>query len=300
MEKTLNEIAAKSLGDSTSYAVFTDKYDPSLLNPMPRDLGRADWKINPQKFSGVDVWHAHESSFLTDNGLPVAGTLKFMYSSDSVLMVESKSMKLFLNSFDMCKMGPDVDSAIRRYCSVVKRELERVIGEPVSIGFFMDGATPENPVEGYNDLFDVIPDLPFMKFDDYSGKGNHLVFQKEEGLNQTVKVKTNILRSRCRHTKQKDTGTAFITIQTENGLITLDSLLRQIVSLRECNEFHELLAEKLFQDINSVQGVVGCQVILMYNRRGSLDINPIRTNKTSWIPDEFLDMNTLTQKTQGQ
>ena len=101
----LSKIASKTLGDSTSYAIYTDKYDPSLLNPMPRELGRKDWNIDKTKFRGYDVWNCHEASFLTNTGLPVAGTLKFCYSSDSEMMVESKSRKLFLNSFDMCKMG---------------------------------------------------------------------------------------------------------------------------------------------------------------------------------------------------
>lgn len=298
--RQLTEIAARSLGDSTSYAVFTDKYDPSLLNPMPRNLGRGDWNIDPSKFRGVDVWHCHEASFLTNNGLPVAGTLKFMYSAKSEMMIESKSMKLFLNSFDMWKGGSTIQNAINNYCVVVKEELEKVIKVPVSIDFHLDGAKTYSIETGYIDLYDVVPNINELEIKDYTGKSNHLVFQVEEGFSQTVRVKTNVLRSRCRHTKQKDTGTALVTIETKDGCLTLSSLLRQIVSLRECNEFHELLAEKLYQDIISVPGVVNCQVLLMYNRRGSLDINPLRASTGEWMDNAFLNVSSLTQKTQGQ
>ena len=93
----LNDIASKSLGSSASYAVYTDKHDASLLNPMPRNLARDGWAIKGDEFVGYDTWHCHESTFLLNNGLPIAGTLKIVCPADSEFMVESKSAKLYLN-----------------------------------------------------------------------------------------------------------------------------------------------------------------------------------------------------------
>ena len=115
MSTNLTDIAAKTLGTANSYAVYTTQFDASLLNPMPRSEGRKDWGIKGDEFHGWDVWHCHEATFLIDSGAPVAGTLKIKYSSDSKYMVESKSAKLYINSFDMCKMGATVEKAISAY-----------------------------------------------------------------------------------------------------------------------------------------------------------------------------------------
>lgn len=309
MKQTINDYASKSLGSENSYAVYTDKYDSSLLNAMPRELGRKDWEIDSKQFFGVDVWVCHEASFLTTNGLPVAGTLKFSYSSQTKLMVESKSMKLFLNSFDMCKIGSTIDNAIVNYCVVVKEELEKLLDCVVNVSFFKEG-------QKYFDLFseteliylDKIEGVEDIQFEDYFGKINHLSFQEEKsglGIVFDNTYTTPTLRSRCRHTKQKDTGTAYIHIVSENGYIEESSLFKQIVSLRECNEFHELLAEKLMKDLLSVEGVKSCSVLLMYNRRGSLDINPMRISSNFDEDDIFLSKNLqnprlLIKKTQFQ
>ena len=113
-------------------------------------------------------------------------------------------------------------------------------------------------------------------------------------------MSTNVLRSRCRHTKQKDTGTAFIHIEIEKGRLDVASLFKEIVSLREVNEFHEFCAEKLFTSIMKLEKVKECMVMLLYSRRGLLDINPVRASDFSLIPTTLSDVNRYTKKTQGQ
>jgi len=80
----LSDIASKTLGSSASYAVYTDKFDPSLLNPMPRSLARDQWNIKPSDFVGYDTWHCHEATFLLNNGVPVAGTVNMF-----ILVIQS-------------------------------------------------------------------------------------------------------------------------------------------------------------------------------------------------------------------
>lgn len=303
--KDMNEIAARSLGSSNSYAVYTDKFDSSLLNPLPRALARQGWGITGKEFVGVDVWHCHEATFLLDNGCPVAGTLKFVYESNTDFVVESKSAKLYLNSFDMCKMGATVEEAIANYEKQVSVDLSNTVDGHVDVKFFssIDYANSEISVPFgiyYDDLFKLIgvENIEKMVFDDYHAKENHISVNDGE---QMLKVFTNVLRSRCRHTKQKDTGTAFIYRKSDHTAIDPSSLLRQIVSLREVNEFHEFCAEKIFVDIlNKSRENDEIMVALMYSRRGSLDINPIRATSFDLIPPELYIANRLTEKTQGQ
>jgi len=308
MTDKMTEIASKSLGDSTSYAVYTDKFDPTLLNPMPRRIAREGYGINGDEFKGFDAWTSHESTFLLDNGLPVAGTLKFVYGAESDLMVESKSAKLYLNSFDMCKMGGTEETAISNYEAQVQKDLENVLQTPVQVKFYSSdawiAATHFNPIRDYVNL--VGPEgisrktLESMVFDDYEGKKNHIEAM-DVGLPVSQKWYTNALRSRCRHTKQKDTGLAAISSQGVT-LINPTSILRQVVSLREVNEFHEFCAEKLFVEIASkLKPTDDLSIMLLYSRRGSLDINPVRyrgdiTGELSQQSKAFY----LADKVQGQ
>lgn len=300
----MNEIAARSLGSSTSYAIYTDKFDPSLLNPMPRKLAREHWGITGEEFVGVDVWHCHEATFLLDNGCPVAGTLKFVYGAETEFMIESKSAKLYLNSFDMCKMGPTFKEAIVNYELQIAEDLSQTVGGRVDVKFFssIDYAIhqPVNIIGGVNDLYMLIrPEiLERMHFDDYTAQGSYIEMDPNMKI---LRAYTNALRSRCRHTKQKDTGAALIYHRSNFAAIEPSSLLRQIVSLREVNEFHEFCAEKLFTEIaKKAQKDDDICVALLYSRRGSLDINPVRANKIEQIPLELRNANILTMKVQGQ
>jgi 7-cyano-7-deazaguanine reductase len=310
----LNDIASKSLGSSASYAVYTDRHDASLLNPMPRKLAREGWGIKGDEFVGYDTWHCHESTFLLNNGAPIAGTLKYTYSSDSKYMVESKSAKLYLNTFDMCKMGQSVDTAIQNYELQVKTDLEKALETEVDVKFFKSGDDEQGifPMEGYLDLQTFLgKDIETLEIDDYTAEKNHLQFEKVNfsGFGYSVKENkalyknkffTNALRSRCRHTKQKDTGAAYIWINTLDSVLKPESLFKQIISLREVNEFHEFCAEKLYTEIMKCPEVESCCVTLLYARRGSLDINPTRATSYDMLPPVLINPKYYTKKAMGQ
>lgn len=303
-KKTMADYASQSLGDSTSYAIYTDQYDPALLVRMPRNLAREDWGIKGDEFTGYDVWHCHEATFLNYYGLPIAGTLKIMIPSHSRWMIESKSMKLFLNSFDMCRMGSsNIQNAIGDYERKVGYHLGQCIDHGVQVRFFLDRQEEYDVISGYHNLYDLV-DVENLEITDYNCEENHLEsIELKEGKQDDiydVKVYTNVLRSRCRHTKQKDTGSAYIHIQCSKKTVELSGLLKHIISLREKNEFHEFCAEKLLVDISKVDGVKEVMVMLLYARRGSLDINPIRTTSGSLLPEHFVNIEELTTKTHGQ
>lgn len=297
--KTLNDIAAKSLGSSTSYAVYSDQFDSSLLNPMPRKIARDDWGIVGDEFVGYDVWHCHESTFLTNSGVPVSGTLKFVYSCQSEFMIESKSMKLYLNSFDMCRMGNTVEESVKNYTKQIKTDLEKVLQTEVDIGFFSNSnqVNKENLLENYYDVSDIC-DLNELEIDDYHSKQNHIKLETTAG---GIKLFTNSLRSRSRHTKQKDSGTAAIKHVSDYAVMSPASIFKQIVSLREVDEFHEFCSEKLFVEMyDKINMNDELLVMLLYSRRGSLDINPVRASSYSLLPRNFIDAKVLTEKAMNQ
>ena len=117
------------------------------------------------------------------------------------------------------------------------------------------------------------------------------------------KLFTNVLRSRCRHTKQKDTGLAAFTQKSKlyDEYVTAKSFLKEVVSLREVNEFHEFCAEKLYSTVkNKTSADYEFCIMLLYSRRGSLDINPVRASLYDMLPQALIDVNILTEKVQGQ
>ena len=308
-KEEFKEKYGKHLGQMGSYAIHTDQYDPTLLVAIPRTENREKFGITGNEFVGYDVWHCHEGGYLLDNGLPIAGTLKIVYSSTSQSMVESKSFKLYLNSFDMYRIGTnDGDLAQDIYCEIIKKDLRALLNTHVEVDFF--NSTFKNVVkskmsEGYTNLVQQVIDSKLqLEFTDFEGKENHLTFIQlltEPPVPHRYKFFANNLRSRCHITSQKDTGNALITIVTKPGYyLNQGSLLKQIVSLREVEEFHENCAEKLYQDIMSTGKVEECSVILLYARRGSLDINPIRCTNNSLLPMDYLNVSKFSMKEQNQ
>lgn len=306
----LDRAAATHLGTGGSYAVYTDKPDKSLLVRMPREDGRKEHYINPDRFVGVDVWHAHESTFLLHNGLPVAGTLKIVYSAHSKWMVESKSLKLYLNTFDMYRVNSlKIEKGVVLYVEEIKNDLEDLLEVSVDVGFFSEVLNnyPQNlvhiPEEKYKLLDLLVQDID-ERFD-YALQHNYLKFQsdfrvfKEEGKRNFSRwLRTNLLRSRCRHTKQKDSGSMYLYYNGDKDLVPR-SVLNQVISLREVNEFHEFCAEKLFSAFMESKDVVvrDLHIFCLYARRGGIDINPVRATSWDLIPEEIISAEMLIDKT---
>src|SRR5574343_561911 len=296
----IQNIISKSLGDSTSYAVYTDKVDNTLLNPIPRKFIRDELNLNnlSSNWVGYDVWNCYEATFLTKTGVPVAGTLKFIIPANSEYMIESKSMKLYLNTFDMCKLSfSNKQDCINEYINIIKSDLNTVLNTNIEINFF--DSIKYSSIELIEVLdnsinIDTIIDYENIVLDDFVKNENHLLYYSN-GCDKENCFYTNILRSRCRHTKQKDTGLAVLK---QNGDILVEplSFFKEIVSLREVNEFHEFCAEKLYQ--NLYRNGYEFSISLLYSRRVSLDINPIRATNIDMIDKNLIDVNILTKKTQ--
>lgn len=295
----------KHLGSGESYAVYTTEKDASLLDVIPREIGRKESNIENTPVYGYDVWMAHESTLLLNNGLPIAGTLKIVYSHHSQHMVESKSLKLYLNSYDMCKMGVTIDEAVKNYTKQVQSDLEDILEHGVVVYFHRNTeSSGYNITDGYSDIYELIEgfgELNTILVTDYNAEKNHLIFDEDSSIKtQTVKYSSNILRSRCEKTHQKDSGSVYIELTTTGGVVNLVSLLKQIISLREKSKFHENCCEKLYDDLLSLKGVERVSVMMLYARRGGIDINPIRSSGGMMIPHILIDPTKLQKKTQMQ
>lgn len=291
-----NDLASRFLGKK---ATISKTPDANLLQALPRSLARESYKISGEEFIGYDVWHAHEATFLLNNGLPICGMLKIVYSAQSPNIVESKSLKLYLNTFDLQAMGRTAEEGIANYERRVAEDLADCVGVEVRVKFFEYSEFTNSYFEhanslwqglindyGYEDLcqyLDAQGKLKQIRWNELDSTKNYLEWQAQTGTH-IQKFYTNILRTNCRVTKQKDSGYAFLYLDCENGYILPETLLKNIISLREAEEFHEFCAEKLFVELQACPFLRHCCVILLFARRGGIDINPIRTNNERLIP----------------
>lgn len=288
----LNDIVSQHLGkagDGTVVKPYVtpDHVDPSLLVPVPRDLNREMYDINDNNlpFVGYDVWNCYEVSFLLDNGFPVSGVVKLVYPSNSECIVESKSLKLYLNSFNMARFGKNLGLAIARVESKIQADLAKAICPSVSVKFHYDtnNELPQAPVLGHFVRLESIVDFEDMEFNEYNESPDILEHAPMLGF-MPFQITSNALRSNCRVTNQPDWGDVFIHIDGSD-CVTPESLIKYIVSMRRENHFHEEICECIFKRLKDIldedtEILVAC----LYTRRGGIDINPVRATS-----DELLN-----------
>lgn len=237
------DIEAKVLGQQVAYP--TD-YCPSILVPVPRSLNREICDIyHPEDlFQGYDTWHAYEAGFLSKNGLPVCGVLKLVYPASSPCIVESKSLKLYLNSLNMTRLGEDILSGIELYVKTVKSDLEQILQTQVETTFFQQA--PGEPHFDFHDytLLENTPGIEHITFTEYSE--NPALLKDHTTETGEIKVYSHLLRSNCKITKQPDWGSIYIHMKADR-LPDNISLLKYIVSLRSENHFHEEICEMTYK-----------------------------------------------------
>lgn len=286
-------IEAKVLGQQVAYP--TD-YCPSILVPVPRYLNREIYDIHaPEElFQGYDTWHAYEAGFLTRNGLPVCGVLKLVYPANSPCIVESKSLKLYLNSLNMTRLGEDIPSGIETYLQTIKSDLEQILQTRVETTFFQ--RAPEKLYFDFQNytLLEATPGIERETFTEYTETPTLLLENQTIGSGE-IKVCSHLLRSNCKITKQPDWGSIYIHMQADH-LPDQFSLLKYIVSLRNENHFHEEICEMTYKRLNDLFRPEILAVSCIYTRRGGIDICPSRANKAEYLPKYLHTSETLTRK----
>ena len=297
------KIAGKHLGQ-VGGAGYSDTYDPSLLVEIPRYLNREAYGIKEDNlpFVGGDVWNAYEVSAITTKGLPVVGMLKIWYPADSKLHVESKSIKLYLNSFNMTQLGDTDHECIALLKERVAKDLSDLLQTKVEVQMFTSDHTPTYSFKGYAHLGALV-DLNGLEFTSYHSDATQLQSEPADSdlSTETLRIQSNLLRSNCRVTNQPDWGDVYISLTPKQGSIpNLESIAKYIVSHRQVSHFHEEICEMIYMHLKEAYDPKELMVACLYTRRGGLDINPIRASHKELIPGFFTDINNRMAKTLRQ
>jgi 7-cyano-7-deazaguanine reductase len=291
MKKNLS-VSETFLGKQVNYP---QKYSPKLLRSVARCENREIYGIDPNNlpFSGIDVWHVYEFSFLTNNGLPVAGVLKMILPADSVYFVESKAFKLYLNSFNMERFGNTVAEGISIVLETINKDIVNFLNCNIKLSFFN--------TQSNNSLFDF-SDYQILENNDHIEKIEFTNFNESPDLllsgklhSGEFKVATHLLRSNCKITNQPDWGSAFIYMKGAR-LPSETGLLQYLVSIRNENHFHEEVCEMIYQRLYTLFSPDKLMVAIIYTRRGGIDICPIRVNDIELLPKHLSDINQLSYK----
>ena len=281
------------------------QYDKSILVREERQTNRKHIGIEdsnlPFSEQSIDCWSCWEISCLTDTGLPVTGIARIVYPASSKYIVESKSIKLYFNSFNMTKMGASPDTAIYNLRALAVKDLSELLETEVKVGIFSASEKLQ-----YTDWLNEYEDWECIDNVDQVGpfeyKENPALLKEEENLDGLIVAQaffTTVLRSNCRITFQPDHGTAYIYIK---GYKPVDkkSLLKYLVSFREHQEFHENCVERIYKRLWDKFKPEELFVYCPYVRRGSLDINPIRVSHVDLLPNELVVVNIPYTKTSRQ
>ena len=294
------EIANRHLGKVGGEG-YKATYDPELLVAIPRYLNREAYGIKEGDlpFIGGDVWNAYEVSAITTKGLPVAGMMKIWCPADSPSHVESKSIKLYLNSFNMTKLGDSADECARLLEQTVMEDLSQALNTRVTCKFFNRIGTPEQSMDPGFDSLDALVNLDEIEFDTYHSDSSQLKIAEVLQENEAVMVHSDLLRSNCRVTNQPDWGDVYIHMEGKN-MPDFSSLAKYIVSHRQVSHFHEEICEMVFTHLMEAYSPEKLMVACLYTRRGGLDINPIRATHGDMIPKFFPAMDVRLSKTLRQ
>lgn len=259
------------LGKATAYP---DRYDPSLLFPIPRAGKRAEIGVEGVlPFHGEDVWNAYELSWLDPRGKPQVAIATFRVPAESPNIIESKSFKLYLNSFAGERLDTDT---LRRHLG---EDLSAAAGAPVSVEFIGAGRFDMQQMQPLSG--ECIDDLP-IDVGCYGPPRPDFLVPDASGEVVNEVLVSHLLKSNCPVTGQPDW--ASVQIAYTGPRIDHAGLLRYLVSFREHDEFHEQCVERIFIDIMRHCAPRRLQVYARYTRRGGLDINPFRSSEAGVIP----------------
>ncbi|MED5522361.1 MAG: NADPH-dependent 7-cyano-7-deazaguanine reductase QueF [Pseudomonadota bacterium] len=255
-----------SLGKQVDYEF---EYNPDLLQGVPRSLSRDTLNLagSGLPFDGIDTWTGYELSWLNLKGKPNVAILECHVPITSKNLIESKSFKLYLNSFNQTKFASAED--VRQ---VLQADLSACAGEPVEVKLILPEQFSSLQFQEFNG---TLLDSLDVEIDQYSPNTQYLTVAKNEtGIQETLV--SHLLKSNCLITSQPDW--ASIQIRYEGKAIEHEGLLKYLISFRQHNEFHEQCVERIYNDIMQHCQPDKLTVCARYTRRGGLDINPFRSN----------------------
>jgi 7-cyano-7-deazaguanine reductase len=277
--KNAEALSELTLGKATSYC---SEYNPELLQAVPRSLNRDGLSITAENlpFVGEDVWYGYELSWLNSRGKPIVAVAEFRFSCQSDNIVESKSFKLYLNSFNQSRFSSWEDVA-----QCMEKDLSNTCGSKASVKLFpVDecSALNINP-QVFPGKITCIDDID-IEVNTYQLAPELLLIDNNIGSKTVVNenLVSHLLKSNCLITNQPDW--ASIYIQYSGKEILHKSLLAYLISFRQHNEFHEQCVERIYCDLKKFCQIEELTVFARYTRRGGLDINPYRSTKNNMAP----------------
>jgi 7-cyano-7-deazaguanine reductase len=263
-------LAGLSLGKATEYK---EVYTPDLLQAVPRSMNRVELNLTDElPFSGTDRWNGYELSWLNLKGKPQIAIMRCEVPISSLNLVESKSFKLYLNSFNQSHFD-----SIESVADALTKDLSHCAGEKVKITLFKPAEFSQMQISSFEAL--SIDDLD-IEIKDYQLEPSIL---SAGGKQVEETLTSDLLKSNCLITNQPDWGSVFIRYQGQQ--INQEGLLRYLISFRQHNEFHEQCVERIFCDIMDNCKPNKLSVYARYTRRGGLDINPFRSNFEQIYPE---------------
>ena len=225
-------------------------------------------------FIGFDIWHAYEFSCMTENGVPVTRLMKMKYQCDNEFLVESKSLKLYLNSFNMMKFGKNIEECLSICKKMIEKDLSELLKTTVEINFLDNNSEQVKIFADFENIMNFVDEnkLQITEF-----KENPNILQTEETKEvKEYRLKFDSLRSNCRVTHQPDFGVVFIYYKSKKH-IKEDSLVKYLTSFRSEYHFHEECCEMIFKRLSDILNEKDeLMVCALYTRRGGIDICPVR------------------------
>lgn len=290
MKFLTDEIASTHLGKKST---GSDEYNPSLLVAVPRKENRACYGIKNSDlpFVGWDVWHAYEFSALTENGLPVTRVLKIKYNCNNDYLVESKSLKLYLNSFNMSRIGKTVSECLDICKKTIEKDLSEKLQTEVCVNFLDNSVKRTEIFQNFKNIMDIVDERE-IKIEHFKEAPEVLkVSQNEVMLEHHLMFES--LRSNCRVTRQPDFGDVFIYYKSSKHIDEV-SLVKYLVSFRSEYHFHEECCEMIYKRLSDLLND-GDEIMVcaLYTRRGGIDICPARWSKNCRVEDiqKLIDLN---------
>ncbi len=259
------DVKNSALGKKSAYI---SEYTPELLFPIARKIKRDEIGIdeNNLPFYGVDIWNHYEVSWLNPKGKPMVACAVMYVPITSTNIIESKSMKLYFNSFNNHKFVSKEELT-----EIIANDLSQATNALVKVELFeLSNAeyAITAPIGECLDGLDII-------ISDYTVKPQLLTINSNKQVKE--KLYSNLLKSNCLVTFQPDWAT--LLIEYRGAQIDREALLRYIISFRNHNEFHEQCVERIFNDISKFCAPDELTVMARFTRRGGLDINPIRASQ---------------------
>ena len=292
-----DELAATHLGKQSK---ISDSYDNSLLVAVPRYENRKIYDIcDALIFDGFDVWHCYEFSALCKNGFPVTKVLKIKYDCASEFLVESKSLKLYLTSFNMTRFANTEKETLDICKNIIQRDLSQKLQTEVLVNFIEDKVQKCDILKEYKDISEMA-DVEGLEITFY--KEAPELLELEKACKIEYRLKFTSLRSNCRITHQPDFGDVFIYYKSDRHILE-KSLIEYLVSFRNEYHFHEECCEMIYKRLYDILDKDDeLAVCILYTRRGGIDINPVRMSKNCNIKDfdELMSLNKFARCTLKQ